>query len=427
MNIKRFEAKDMGSALEMVKAEFGKEAIILSTGRHRKRDITTQEFVNTVELVAAVDFDHGDTQEGNKAPDDQGGAIEGLHDLYPPRQRGTDPAGLEQLDSLSREIQELKRLLSQALIHPEAGATGPVLHSFLDQGSPLLIIQQVFTELGMEPALQQALAARFLAEAGIERFVTHGSVAAWLSEYGLSQIKIGVKAGESKGPCWWALLGPTGVGKTTTMAKLAAQLKFKKGMKGVLITVDTYRLGAIEQICRYAELMDIPLEPARDAKQLIKIFARHKEKDFILVDTTGRSPRDPRHGQELSRIFDAVPGLAAQAILCATAKSEDLKESIRCYSRFPVVGWIISKIDETSSYGTLCSPVLGRELPISYITNGQKVPEDIQPASRERLSELLLSRIRKDVAQRPVLPWWQGRFFQEIGLKKDKLTAGEHL
>jgi flagellar biosynthesis protein FlhF len=427
MNIKRFEAKNMGSALEMVKAELGEEAIILSTGRRRKRDSATQEFVNTVELVAAVDFDHRQVQEDDTAPKDRGGAVEDLHDLCPPRQRSRESAGPEQLDSLNREIQDLKRLLSQALIRPAAEVADPVSHSFLGQGSPLLIIQQVFTELGMEPTLQQALAARFLAEMGTERSVTYGAVAAWLGEYGLSHIKTGVRAGEAKGPCWWALLGPTGVGKTTTMAKLAAQLKFKKGMKGVLITVDTYRLGAIEQISKYSELMDIPLETARDAKQLIKIFARHKEKDFILVDTTGRSPGDPRHGQELSRIFDAVPGLGAQAILCATAKSEDLMASIRCYSRFPVVGWIISKIDETSSYGTLCSPVLGRELPISYITNGQKVPEDIQPASRERLSELLLSRIRKEAPQQPLLSWGQGRFFRAIGLKKDKLTAGEHL
>ena len=173
---------------------------------------------------------------------------------------------------------------------------------------------------------------------------------------------------------------------------MAAQLFFKAGRRGLLVTTDTYRLGGVDQLQRYAELMDVPLEITSDAAGLAKVFRRHRDKDFILVDTIGRSPRDPRHGRELVRLFEAVPGLKAQILLCATAKGEDLRDAICCYEGLPVGGWILSKVDETRAYGPLFTPVLGLRLPISYLTTGQQVPEDLQPASRQILARLFFPR-----------------------------------
>lgn len=404
MNIKTFQAEDVQVAMEMIKAEFGHDAVILSTRRQKRKDPHTGRITPVVDVVAAIDFDIDElkpsaNRKKRPSPVTQSSddwiishRLTQTHTDHPINQSQAAP---QDIANLSREIDSLKVLLDQALcavnmdgFRRNSHSHSP--HTIIGRSSPLLVIQQVFSLIGIEPLLQQALAQRFLAHVDNKTIVTHDLVMAWLRDYGLRRIRIGPIAERSKSPCWWAIIGPTGVGKTTTLAKLAARLKFQRGLNGLLITVDTYRLGGVEQIRKYADLMDIPLKLAGDSHTLMKIFADNKDKDFILVDTTGRSLRDPRHHTELRKLFETIPGLKGQVLLCATAKAEDVKDSIKCYSRVPVVGWILSKVDETSTYGPLCTPVIGQELPISYITDGQRVPEDIAPASARNLVSMLL-------------------------------------
>ena len=339
MNIRRFHARTVSGALEMVKAEMGPDAVIMSTRRRQKKDPATGRVVRMVEVTAAVD---------NDVP---------AKDLV--RADLHVPAG---------------RLDTRACGNP-----------------PLLVLHEVFSGLGIEPWLQQALAADFLHDHGKKDPVSARAVLAWLGRYGLDHVQAASHAETARLPVWWAVVGTTGVGKTTTLAKLAARLRFKRGLNGVLVTTDTYRLGAVEQIRRYAELMELPLEVAREPKDLVRIFASHRDKDFVLVDTIGRSVKDPRHERELGRVFEAVPGLKALVLLPATAKSQDVRGQIRYYSRFSTLGWTITKVDETAHYGPLFTPIISRQISISYITNGQKVPEDMVTATPELIMRLLLS------------------------------------
>ncbi len=257
---------------------------------------------------------------------------------------------------------------------------------------PLAVLQEVFDLLGIDAVLQRSLASSFLKAVPDSRPVNHRTVYSWLRNYCEGLVVSGPHAHSCGRPCWWSFIGPTGVGKTTTIAKVAAHLKFRHGLKGHLVTVDTYRLGGVEQLKKYAELMEIPFSIARNAGELTKIFSGNRDKDFILVDTIGRNSRSSRHHVELEKMFDAIPGLKAQALLCASYKVEDMVSTVSTYRKFPVCGWTISKIDETGSTGALYSPVIGWKLPISYITDGQKVPEDIKNASRKNIMQILFSK-----------------------------------
>jgi flagellar biosynthesis protein FlhF len=122
---------------------------------------------------------------------------------------------------------------------------------------------------------------------------------------------------------------------------------------------------------------------------LIKLFAENRDKDFIFIDTTGRSPVMKEHIYEIGRLFDAVPGLEAKAFLCANYKAEDLEQLIKLYRKLPVNGWIISKTDETRNHSPLFLPLLGYQVPVSHITTGQRVPEDIKEADKKTLVKML--------------------------------------
>lgn len=403
MNIRRFTAKNIGLALEMVKEALGEEAVILKTGKVRKKDPGTGKIHYSTEVLAAVDLDLAKAEKSQTSPGNTSRKKRKQPANKPERDGRQDLNSGPEDGGLSRELESIKKLLGRVVKTVQDNVSAPTAPSAIHQNmagsAPLLVIHQVFTSLGIDPVLQQSLACPLLAALEPGQVMTPDRVLAWLQRYLLSGIKTGPQLEDLQGPAWWAVIGPTGVGKTTTIAKLAARLKFRKGMKGCLVTVDTFRLGGVEQLRRYAELMDIPMETARNSQSLIKTFSDHRDKDFILVDTTGRNPGDPRHRQELGRMFEAVPGLKGQVILCATAKNEDLENSIDCYSMFPLAGWTLSKVDETTAYGPLYSPVIDKRLPISYVTNGQRVPEDIMPASPGNLSRLLINQKQTGISR----------------------------
>lgn len=186
-----------------------------------------------------------------------------------------------------------------------------------------------------------------------------------------------------------ALIGPTGVGKTTTVAKLAANFSLVAGLKVGLITVDTYRIAAVEQLKTYAEIIGLPLQVAYSPKELKEGIAKLKDKDLILIDTAGRSQNNQLHIAELKHFLEGIEA-EMHLVISATTKPRDVDEIISVFGQLPIDRVIITKLDETSAYGVLLQTCERAKVPIAFVTTGQGVPEDIEVADGERIAQLIL-------------------------------------
>ncbi|MGB4875834.1 MAG: flagellar biosynthesis protein FlhF, partial [Candidatus Competibacter sp.] len=182
-----------------------------------------------------------------------------------------------------------------------------------------------------------------------------------------------------------ALIGPTGVGKTTTIAKLAARYNLRHGPNRVaLITTDSYRIGAYEQLCTFGMILDAPVRLVRTAQELQETLKVFSDKSLILIDTAGMSQRDLRLSQQFT-LLDDPARIRSYLVLAANAQHAVLQETMAAFARVPLSGAILTKMDETTRLGAVLSAAHEQALPLAYICNGQRVPEDLQAAQVDTL------------------------------------------
>ena len=189
-----------------------------------------------------------------------------------------------------------------------------------------------------------------------------------------------------------ALLGTTGVGKTTTLAKIAAKFVLEQGISAALITADTYRISAVEQLRTYSDILGLPLEIVYSPAELSKAINKHRNKDLILIDTAGRSQHNEYQMKELQEFLRANQRIEKHIVLSTTTKSSDANDILEKFSVCEPDKIIFTKTDETASLGLLVNLLFKQKLSLSYLTNGQSVPDDIIPASAEVLADLLLRK-----------------------------------
>ena len=187
-----------------------------------------------------------------------------------------------------------------------------------------------------------------------------------------------------------ALVGPTGVGKTTTTAKLAAMYALNRGNKVALVTMDIFRVGAVEQLKTYSRIMGIPLEVASTPKELEKAVDKHSDCDLIFIDTAGRSHKDKEKLDEMKNFLDHKIPVEVYLCLSATTKDRELEEILHRFSIFQISKVVFTKIDESESLGNMVNLLMKDNLSIAYFTTGQRVPEDIEVATSEKLADLIL-------------------------------------
>ncbi|GAA80014.1 flagellar biosynthesis protein FlhF [Pseudoalteromonas sp. BSi20495] len=198
----------------------------------------------------------------------------------------------------------------------------------------------------------------------------------------------------------YALVGPTGVGKTTTVAKLAALGAQKYGAdKVALITTDTYRIGAYEQLATYGRIIGCGVKQVKDANELAEVLYHLRNKRLVLIDTAGMSQRDLRLTEQLNTLMrNQRVDIRSYLVLSATAQINVLQETVRHFKKVQLSGCIFTKLDESLSLGEIISIAIQNRLPIGYLTNGQRVPEDIRVANAEKLvkkaEQLYLKRIK---------------------------------
>ena len=184
-----------------------------------------------------------------------------------------------------------------------------------------------------------------------------------------------------------ALVGPTGVGKTTTVAKLAAEFAKRHGNDQVaLITTDSYRIGAFEQLATFGRIIGCPVKQAKDSEELALLLNQLQQRKLILIDTAGMSQRDVRLAEKLATlVHNSRVKIKSYLVLSATAQAKVMQESVTHFKRIPLSGCIFTKLDECLSLGEVINVAIANALPVSYLTNGQRVPEDIAVADAPKL------------------------------------------
>jgi flagellar biosynthesis protein FlhF len=187
-----------------------------------------------------------------------------------------------------------------------------------------------------------------------------------------------------------ALVGPTGVGKTTTVAKLAANFKLAHGVRVGLLTVDTYRIAAVEQLKTYAEIIDLPLGVVNDPGEMTRALDALGDVELVFIDTAGRSPRDEVKIRELSEFLLQARPDEVHLVLSAVAGPRSLRAAVERFAMVQVDRLIVTKLDEADSLGGVLAVLGLSSRPVSYLTTGQAVPDDIEPADRMRLARLIL-------------------------------------
>ncbi|WP_238528274.1 flagellar biosynthesis protein FlhF [Acetonema longum] len=187
-----------------------------------------------------------------------------------------------------------------------------------------------------------------------------------------------------------ALIGPTGVGKTTTIAKLAASFAIKENFKVALVTADTYRIAAVEQLKIYADIIGVPLEIVYTPDELRTALHRHKDKNLVLVDTAGRSPKNQYQLGELQALLTVNPQMEVYLVLSATTKYQEALDAVNKFSVCSPKKFLFTKLDEASNLGTVFNLLYQFPASLSYVTTGQNVPDDIELADPQQLANLML-------------------------------------
>ncbi len=381
MRIKRFEAKDSRTALAMIKEEMGEDAVILATKKLPQNALPGGKLSQAmIEIVAAIDYDLDEISV--PPPDSQ----EPMSATRSSRFTTYNQNALQRQPQAPREKTAPQAFAEQTRTAAKKNSPRQQIHSEAQD------LRVRFANLVKHPGKKdkkhnppQGKKAKQKQQDKVDPV----EVSVWRDQL-IDNILIKdpvplISFGEQH---IVALVGATGVGKTTTAAKLAALYSLHQGKKVCLLSMDCYRIGATEQLRTYARIMRLPCEIVLRKNELKKAIDRHADKDIIIIDTAGKSPYDERHIQELQEWFDPVPGIQPHLVLSATTKKEDILSSLKVYTPLAVSSLILSKLDETRAYASLCQQVVSSELPISYLCTGQRVPEDFYVASKDFLDRL---------------------------------------
>lgn len=349
---------------------------------------------NAGEGDAAADSDN-DEEEGaavadnntadNNASDNNGGGSDGGDSNVPAAVSGEavreyseqNRVKDEQINDLQNQLEEMKSMLMEMSKSKDRSDAVPTLQGAMQaQEVTEKILQDMITKLNGTEILSPKNS--FRAVDALERYIRKAvRVANGITLY-------------SDKPKVAALIGPTGVGKTTTLAKIAARFVLEQGARVALITADTYRISAVEQLKTYSDILGLPLEIVYNPDALKKAIEKHKDKQLILIDTAGRSQYNEYQMKELGGLLSIDADIEKHLVMSATTKTSDGIELLERFSICRPDRVIFSKVDETGTHGIILNILHRRKVALSYITNGQSVPDDIEPASIERLAELLL-------------------------------------
>ncbi|KFD41130.1 hypothetical protein DK28_0211850 [Peptococcaceae bacterium SCADC1_2_3] len=389
MKVKKYLVKDMQQAIAQIKKDMGPEAIIISQRRVRGK-VFWGFFTRRLEVTAALEegsqtsFSQGLQKELTDSPQElqkvAGGEkeIEVSEAKFSEKIFGRSENKANPNSQVQEELKEMKTLLQQVVMTKESNNAQQEEHLFKSWRQKLLNLD-----------LFEALVEKFLIVIPEEILKEEKLVQTTIINYLISLLEP-LYAANQPGQVI-SFIGPTGVGKTTTLAKLAAQLALNHQKKVAILTIDTYRIGAVEQLRTYAEIIGVPLQVVMSPNELTEALVKNTDRDYILIDTTGRPFTNINQVEELksflievSRPHDII------LVLSSNMKSRDLLQATAYFSPCDYNKLIFTKTDETITLGSILNVVDKAKLPVTYITNGQNVPDDIVPMDAGSLAKLIL-------------------------------------
>jgi flagellar biosynthesis protein FlhF len=420
MNVKTFEGSSMPEALARVKQELGPSAVILHTRSFKRGGLMGLGAKTVVEITAGVEAAVAARRKtlpaktraaGDSAGyESGGGTATAIADRSPLRQaysvastRPTQRAPAQAFQPTTRELAatvlkepafELRNEISSLRTMVESLLQRTSHHGRRDLPEAL---SPLYTQL-LEQQVSDELAYRVVddvrAEVTSEQLANPAFVRERLTlklEQMLPATLNGVARPTTGGKCRSiCLIGPTGVGKTTTIAKLAAAFKLRQKQRVGLITIDTYRIAAVDQLRTYANIIGVPLKVVLTPAELVSAMKDMSDCDTILIDTAGRSPADQLKLNELSQFIAAGKPTEVHLVLSSTTTQEGMEAALERFSSVRVDQMIFTKLDEAVSFGVLLNVARTASRALSYLTTGQDVPDNIEVGQPRRLARLIL-------------------------------------
>ncbi|MEK0289842.1 flagellar biosynthesis protein FlhF [Caldifermentibacillus hisashii] len=388
MKVKKYIAPNMPEAMKKIRKDLGKDAVILNSkiiytdgffGLFRKKNI---------EVIAALDNDMVQPSQKEKIdfPRMEMNTEMKRKDLQPP-QPVQNKTG-ENKEMILKEIRDLKQLIKQISsqghlsIEHIPSPYREIYRKLLNQNISETILQQLTEDI---------YGHYYSKKEQVDENTAYDFIVQSLMEY----IKP-LEFGEAPQKKYIAVIGPTGVGKTTTLAKIASINAIEQKKKIAFITTDTYRIAAVEQLKTYAKILNVPIEVCyniNDFKQAVEKFTAF---DHVFIDTAGRNFRNKKYIEDLKKTIDFHTDMETYLVFSLTAKEEDLETIYQQFSNIPIDKLIFTKLDETSCCGSLLNLSYKYHKPIAFITTGQDVPDDIIVATHDTIINQIVGETNND-------------------------------
>lgn len=366
MIIKKYVVKNMNEAMTRIRYELGKDAIIISQRKIRQSGFKKYFSPKLIEVTAALE----NTTEPMKIQKPQSTFAssdvlkESVESIKAIMNKDVVKPKEEEKNVLEDEVKEMKSILNEILNNTKGEDNEDLLLNYVNSLDLNPVYLEEFRRVWNEAEDKEEAMKSYLSEVvQISNEDINGRV---------------------------VLVGPTGVGKTTTIAKLAGKLALMDKKKVGLITIDTYRIGAVEQLKTYAEIMNIPFRVVITIKEMEEAINSMTDLDVVLIDTTGRSSKNNMQISELRAFVQKANPDHTLMVMSSTTKNKDVKMILKGYEQIEYEKLIITKLDETSSYGIIHTILKESNKPVAFLTTGQNVPNDIRVPSKDEIIKLIM-------------------------------------
>ncbi|MFV9509841.1 flagellar biosynthesis protein FlhF [Tepidibacillus sp. LV47] len=369
MRVKRYVTNTLPQAMEQIKMELGQDAMILHTKKIKVGGFLGFFGKEKVEVIAAVDQTPSRSQVSHTTNE-------------------SVPA-ITQSDSIIQDVKEIKKLMVQLMMNQKKDGLN------FNYSTEVKEVYQRLINQGVEEEIAGEIISEVIEGLGEHNQKTH-IYEATLQKMIEKIRKNGVKKEIQSQTKIIHVVGPTGVGKTTTIAKLAAESVLKYRKKIAFITADTYRIAAVDQLRTYANILNAPIEVVFSPQDTIKALEKLRDYDLIFMDTAGRNYHNEMYISELNHLLSTNAQSETYLVLSLTHKYEDMLSILEHFKKVNIDKLLFTKFDETLSYGTIINIVSKYPYPVSYITNGQNVPDDIEIFDEEKIAKAILGGVIGD-------------------------------